>query len=549
MNPLTQALSSGFNPSQILTQVLRMFPQHSTQIRRAINQGFSAKQIINFLSGGREKLNQDDSSMTEHEKTSKTDDKRRQNVNRVGAAIGALGLGAGAVGLMGRGANAAIQGQLLPALAQNPQIPNLGGTTINIGHSPIQVPPNPTPTNPNPVGNNPVQPNAQPGIQSTPQGSKSAPINPPQQPPSNQISLNSTQEELNAQPPHPRFKGLDNSSAASIPEPTNIQQSKQNSNIVDRLYSSFEKGRDKGFDFESDAFLKIAKRMKSTGEIRSREDFEKFFNLFDAKKNEGKDLPTALKEASGEYDNQRLTPNEQTAPIEAQEQSSVESPSPQLDETKEVERPKIEKNSVVSSPNGVGEVKEIRNGQALVEVDGKLHKVKEEDLEPPLYSDDEIADAYDNLMAKIPEKERSGFISWAGYDEDRRVLGYIPRGGKYEELTDITPEEAELIKTGKGVARTSGETPEGFWIKGGDTRGLISQIQHDRRRAREKLDKHQLRLDLDIPKPEKEDRGMKPIFDEMAYARNLSRTREKKAKDEERSRKKKEKDEAKKRKK
>ncbi len=219
-------------------------------------------------------------------------------------------------------------------------------------------------------------------------------------------------------------------------------------------------------------------------------------------------------------------------------------------EEKPVESVKIEKNSIVSSPEGVGEIKEIRNGQALVEIDGKLHKVKEEDLEPPLYSDDEIADAYDNLMAKIPEKERSGFISWAGYDENTNELGFIPRGGKYEVITDISPEEAKMIKEGTGTARTNGEVREGLWIAGGETRGgVISQIIHDRRRKREAEEKKQGKFDFNLLKPEKEDRGMKPQFDEMAYARNLSRAREKKAKDEERARKKKEKDEAKKRKK
>ena len=174
----------------------------------------------------------------------------------------------------------------------------------------------------------------------------------------NKIPLEPSQEP--SQPP------LDLGNA-NIQQPTYIHQPKQNSNIIDKLYTSFEKGRDKGFDFDSDAFLKVAKRMKSTGEINSKQDFERFFNLFDAKKNEGKDLPTALKEASIEYDGQKLSLTEQLTQNE--NQKSLNEPI------------KIEKNSVVSSPNGVGELKELRNGYGLVDVDGKLHKVKEEDLE------------------------------------------------------------------------------------------------------------------------------------------------------------------------
>ena len=212
--------------------------------------------------------------------------------------------------------------------------------------------------------------------------------------------------------------------------------------------------------------------------------------------------------------------------------------------------PKIEKNQTVSSEHGLGEVKEIRNGKAIIEVDGKKHKVDVDDLDPPAFSEDEVADAYDNLMNKTPEEYKSGFIQWAGYDEEKNKIGFIPRGGKYEELTDITPEEAQIIKEGKGVARTTGETREGLWVIGEDTRGgLISQILHDRRKANKSQEEKQLKLDFELPKPEKEDKGMKPIFDELAYARNLSKERDRKKKLEERARLKKEKDEAKKRKK
>jgi len=210
----------------------------------------------------------------------------------------------------------------------------------------------------------------------------------------------------------------------------------------------------------------------------------------------------------------------------------------------------ISKNSTVITPNGVGEVKEIRNGQAVVEVDGKRHKIPEAELESPVFTDDEVADAYDNLMAKIPEKERSAFISWAGYDEERNVLGFIPRGGKYEELHNITPEEAQKIKEGKGVARTSGENREGLWAFGEDTRGgVISQIIHDRRKKHKATEEKQLKFDFGLEKPEKIDKGTKPIFDELSYARNLSRERDVKKKQEEKLRKKKMQDEERERKK
>jgi len=568
---LASAFAQGFTADQVIQYLVRHSPQYARQIASATGVGYTPKQILQYITKNNPK---ERAAATEYEEIRNKDQQNRTNANK--AVIGGA-LAATAVPIAASAGSAALS-RALPQTMRNqaPQIANAMGSD---------------------------------GLNPNTSSAPTAPIMP--QASSNQIP--------SQQPPI----DLGN---ANIQQPVDIEQPKQNSSIVDKLYSGFEKGRDKGFDFESDAFLKVAKRMKSTGEIRSKEDFEKFFNLFDAKKNEGKDLPTALKEASIEFDTQKLSPTEQpkedddklgfkgafdtlkgdtisnklyegilkslqegkdtfagvkepllqaakpafdagqiksvddlkrfqefyakTTSNKSQEQPSMEPPSAQLDEAKEIERPKIEKNSVVSSPDGVGEVREIRGDKALVEIDGKLKKVNVGDLEPPLYTDDDIADAYDRLMAIIPEKERSGFISWAGYDENTNELGFIPRGGKYEVITDISPEEAKMIKEGTGTARTNGEVREGLWVAGGETRGgVISQIIHDRRRKKEAEEKKQGKFDFGLPKPEKEDRGMKPQFDEMAYARNLSRARDKRAKDEERARKKKEKDEAKKRKK
>jgi hypothetical protein len=212
----------------------------------------------------------------------------------------------------------------------------------------------------------------------------------------------------------------------------------------------------------------------------------------------------------------------------------------------------ISKNATVITPSGIGEVKEIRNGQAIVEVDGKRHKVSEDELEAPQFSDDEVADAYDHYMATIPESEKSGFISWGGYNEQTNQIGYIPRGGKYEVLNDVTPEEAQKVKDGTGTARTSGETREGLWVMGEKTRGgVISQIIHNRKKEQKHREEAETGIPSYNPRSEngaKEKQGMQPIFDENSYGRNLSRKREEQAKLEEKEKKKKEKDEAKKRK-
>lgn len=469
---IASALSRGFSSKQVIDFILKKFPEHSDKIKSALSGGFTVDQVLKSLSGNKDQRQ----TQQRTEPTTEFQQTRQRDIGRR-EEIDKNALKTGALAATSLAAPMA-------ASALKRALPTTLESTI-----------------PNVIG------------QSLPQTQQQPPSNPP----------------INTD-------NLINPEAASIPEPSNIQQ-------PEVIFSPKEYLEKAGILPDVDRMLKE----KNTPEAIAA--------VLGLKQTKGK--------AQAKIDPDLLRNIEEyakTAPIEAQEQLGQTS-QPQLQEAEPLqepieqtevkeEAPKIEKNSVVSSPDGLGTVKEIRNGKALVEIDGKLTKVNEEDLEPPLYSDDDIADAYDRLMAVIPEKERSGFISWAGYDENTNELGFIPRGGKYEVITDISPEEAKMIKEGTGTARTNGEVREGLWVAGGETRGgVISQIIWDRRKKKEAEEKKQGKFAFDLPKPEKEDRGMKPQFDEMAYARNLSRARDKRAKDEERARKKKEKDEAKKRKK
>lgn len=215
----------------------------------------------------------------------------------------------------------------------------------------------------------------------------------------------------------------------------------------------------------------------------------------------------------------------------------------------QAEQPKeetpIQAKSTVILPSGdVGEVKSIKNGIATIEVNGVDKTRKVDDLDQSPLNTDELADKYDALFAAIPEKERSAFISWAGYDEDTNTLGFIPRGGKYEEISNISPEYAQAIKDATGQARTSGEKREGLWIAGESTRGgliynLIEKIQNDKKAAKER--NPEFSFVESLAKPEKTQKGMVPIFDEMSFARQASRDREKRIREETKAKKKAEK--------
>jgi hypothetical protein len=207
------------------------------------------------------------------------------------------------------------------------------------------------------------------------------------------------------------------------------------------------------------------------------------------------------------------------------------------------EKPKLEKKMFVKTPKGVGEIREIRNGKALIDVDNKVQQFEESELEGSPFSEDDIADKYDSLMAHIPEAHKSSWIQFAQYDEKTNTLGFIPRGGTFEVLHDITPEEAKMIKEGSGVARTSGETKEGLWNIAESTKGgVVSQIIWDRKKKQAKQEEKQGKFSFveGLEKPEKE-KNKEILFEELQFPRTLSKERERQQKQAERERKRNEK--------
>ena len=132
--------------------------------------------------------------------------------------------------------------------------------------------------------------------------------------------------------------------------------------------------------------------------------------------------------------------------------------------------PKIEKHSTVATPNGVGEVLEIRNGQAIVEVDGKKHKVTEDELISSPIPEKDLADLYDDLISGIEKttgQEVSKNVNWAGYDPKVNELAYMPHGSnKLYVYEDISPEDAEILTNLLTKRKTTGENFVGPWVEG-----------------------------------------------------------------------------------
>lgn len=150
----------------------------------------------------------------------------------------------------------------------------------------------------------------------------------------------------------------------------------------------------------------------------------------------------------------------------------------------------IAKKDMVASPHGVGEVREIRNGQAIVEVDGKLHKVKEEELIQSPLPEKDLADLFDDLVSGIEKKtgkQVSRNVEWAGYDPKTNELIYKPHSGdKGYTFDDISKEDKDLLTSFLTQRKSTGKNFIGAWEAGTESPigaamyQLIRKLQQER---------------------------------------------------------------------
>lgn len=156
----------------------------------------------------------------------------------------------------------------------------------------------------------------------------------------------------------------------------------------------------------------------------------------------------------------------------------------------EEEKPTISKNETVASSQGIGEVKEIRNGKALVEVDGKKHVVNEDELIQSPLPEKELSDLYEDLISGIEKKsgkQISRNVEWAGYDPKTNELAYKPHGSdKLYAYDNISPEDVELLTSLLTQRKSTGENFIGAWEAGTESPigaamyQLIRKLQSER---------------------------------------------------------------------
>lgn len=362
---ITKALAGGYTSKQIIDFILRKFPQHADKIKSAMAAGFTVEQVLKFLGGGRKAINQESPSTTEHEQTRSMDINRAENVNKGALAAGGLAL----TPFASRAAGAALSRALPESLK------NLS-SAIGFGSIPG------------------IEPNHNISPSQTPQLSSQA------EPQKTILSQQPPVSETNIQQPQQINQDL-------IPQ--EIKDLQKSNSDRDELWKLAINGKvsKKG---EKNDFLKYAKKLLQRGDIKDQETFEKFHKYWEATKGEKRGNPLV------EFENFRTRTNGFFEPKENQ------STTDQLPKSNEMVEniPPIEKKSIVSSPKGIGEVKEIRNGQALIDINGKLHKVPQEELE---HEPKEIKEAkFDFDPTDIPEDLRSAPLNEVYLPHDKRHI-------------------------------------------------------------------------------------------------------------------------------
>lgn len=440
MTPIFQALGLGYNATQIISFLSRAFPQVGNQVKKAAKAGYSANQIVDFL--GKTMQSTPYSEEDTESSIRGRQRKRREEIEKSllkTAATAAVAYGAG---------------RALPAVAQGIRgVFGSGGPPAAPGPAPVPTAPSPQPPiGPQPMAGAPVRPAPIPPVGPAPaQGVPPAPLSPQGSTPNlpqNPISPSGVPQQsgINA-------KSLDLIKALGVEDKIKNLSGRNPPDVVagvirgtlDPMQKEILKERMKG-----DPTLSVEQAVKdylATGQA-----------------------PNAPKEVSA-------------TPV----RNVLERPGQKLDETVQgVPQAKMEKGSLVfDTKSGIGgEIKDIKQKEALVQDGSKIHKVKVEDLEQP---PEDIVETVQRLL-EIPEVDRSSVISLVTYRPASKQMFVQYHNGETYVYEDIPQERVDEIANAMGVPVTSGKNIYGAWEQGKqDSRGaaLIHGIIRDPKYSKE----------------------------------------------------------------
>lgn len=397
MNPIAQGLALGYTASQILSFLSRAFPNMAPRIQKAQKAGYAAEEIVKFI----EKASQG----AEYPENATQYEIHKINERRDSALTkGAIKLAAGSFAI--------------PAIARS----GVGqGIMQQIG-----LTPKPAPTVGQPVS-------AQPSgvAQSAIQG-------------------NAAQPQLQAQTPLSPNIGLQSPQVPQATSPQSVPTTPQQPPTVDSKAILAQMG------IEENTRNLLSKGMSPEDAGAVVDKFLKPHQKkwLDEQVKAGKAKP--LVEMVKDYAAQPQQPSEQTSPVAPQSPEMASS----MSEAQLEQKAKPVKGDIVATPDGiVGNLKDIKQKEALVEADGKLHKVKVDELEQP---DEDIVQSVANLL-KIPEIDRSSIISYWAYDpEDQQLFVQFHNGETYK-YKEVPEETISALAEAMGIPKTEGKNIFGAW--------------------------------------------------------------------------------------
>jgi hypothetical protein len=410
MTAFFNALQQGYSPQQVLSYLSQAIPQFSPMIKKAQKAGYPAEQIVGFLSKNFETENRQGMSESERHAVNRRADAERTKygLKAVGAAIATPIAARAAQSALTRALPSSLTGGISQTLLPNNPTNPGGVNPLNTGSAPTQ-------------GTSPI------GIQQPQASSSQSPVSP---------ILPQTQT-----PVQPEVKTID------------LKQTLEK-------YPGFE--------------LKINDLLKTKNSPEAIAAYFKKFNPSQTTKLE-KEAGKPIEDIVSEYVTSRpqeadLQQQEPVKPLDIAEQNL---PKQQVSEQQEpvnpldIEQEKIEtqeakpieKGSTVASPLGVGDVKEIRNGKALIEIDGKKHQVDAEDLES---EPEDVIEIVQNLL-EIPEVDKSSIVSLFTYDPDEKKMYIQFHNGEFYKYLDVDPEKVRQIAEKNGTPVTKGKNIFGAW--------------------------------------------------------------------------------------
>lgn len=466
----------GYPATQVLNFIGTKIPHLAEGIQSAKNQGFDADKILNFLANkvkkGNTKQVQSQANSQDRYLSSVGIKTRAERDESEGKFLqGALGVGAGAVGLMGLSRALPVAGQIGQQIAQN-----IGFTGSNPSASPSNAQATAQPPSPSSTIQTPGAQQLSSSLLQAPMAN-GAGTNPPQQP-NHPIQANSSQPPVSSsitQTPNivnlNALKAFKKTALARLVDgmKKQIQDPNDLAAGVRKLYgtdaSSFEKANKTSLEDIITEYLKEPPESPPSSSPPPSNPEPPI----------SPQPQPSLGGSSKEIPIEEIEPLQTATALMEEPKNEMELPEQledkSFDEFKKAVLPK--KRDLVASSEGIGEIKEINDKNALIDIGGKVKQVPIDQLEtePEEIKKIDFQDMAKKYISAIPEKDRStamliNFFQPTGKDQKGQEIGQFfvvfPSDPGHIGIYDNVPIElVNKINSASTEAKTSGKTTLG----------------------------------------------------------------------------------------